>query len=123
MHTQCSCCFASTSRKARPGSTYTLSMAEMSSASAAGDSAMLGSAFFYSLATVRLSGWAAQSDALPLATAKSTCLACCSLAWLLGYGLLHQAWTAGAPSLPCRQCGNLIALPFYHTMLHLDMFH
>ena len=43
---------------------------------------MLAAAFFYSLATVRLSRLAPALPSLPLATAKSLALAGASLLWL-----------------------------------------
>ena len=47
-----------------------------------GDACVLAAAFFYSLATVRLSRIAVAVPALSLATAKSLALAAASLVWL-----------------------------------------
>lgn len=49
---------------------------------AGGDACVLAAAFFYSLATVRLSRLAPALPSLPLATAKSLALAGASLLWL-----------------------------------------
>ena len=69
---------------------------------------MLGAAFFYSLATVRLGSWAGRVPALRLAASKSLALALFALTWLSAYAVLHGAWHPGGHHypllLPCALC-------------------
>ena len=62
---------------------------------------MLASAFFYSLATVRLSRLAPSVPSLPLATAKSLALAGVSLIWLGASALTNVALTPSGSSHQC----------------------
>ncbi|CAL5219340.1 g1154 [Coccomyxa viridis] len=66
-----------------------------------GDACVLAAAFFYSLATVRLSRLAPSVPSLPLATAKSLALAGVSLIWL-GASALNNMRTPQGPALLWR---------------------
>ncbi|CAK0743539.1 hypothetical protein CVIRNUC_001478 [Coccomyxa viridis] len=63
-----------------------------------GDACVLAAAFFYSLATVRLSRLAVAVPSLSLATAKSLALAAASLVWL-GAAALSNMQTPQGPAL------------------------
>ena len=62
---------------------------------------MLAAAFFYSLATVRLSRLAPSVPSLPLATAKSLALAGVSLIWLGGSALNNVTLKPSGSSFQC----------------------
>ena len=63
---------------------------------------MLGAAFFYSLATVRLGNWASKAPALRLAASKSCALTLFAAAWLGSYIFLHGTGDAGTCTPGCQ---------------------
>ena len=73
---------------------------------------MLGAAFFYSLATVRLGSWATQVPALQLAASKSVALAIFALTWLTAFAAVQGAWQPGSFT-PMGQ--HLSATPLQHA--------
>ena len=80
-------------------------------ASAGGDACVLAAAFFYSLATVRLSRLAPSVPSLPLATAKSLALAGVSLIWLGASALNNvRPFSLLAPHRPASCQGCMLVL-------------